>query len=184
MKKAEASGNRNFSHFGPEANIFDELEKQFKTYGETGTGKKRYYCTTKTRPPNTTSDLARRSRPASSPMEDIPSGTDLMFYEGLHGGVVDAKARRGCRQVGRPVGRGGAYRPISNGSRRFSVIPPSAVYSAEAVVDTILRRMYDYVHYITPQFSRSHIDFQRVPIVDTSTPLSRATFPRRTKVWS
>ena len=35
-------------------------------------------------------------------------------------------------------------------------------YSAEAIVDTILRRMPDYINHITPQFSRTDINFQRV----------------------
>ena len=50
-------------------------------------------------------------------------------------------------------------------------------YSAEAVTDTILRRMHDYVHYITPQFSRSDINFQRVPTVDTSNPFVARDIP-------
>jgi hypothetical protein len=29
-------------------------------------------------------------------------------------------------------------------------------YSREAIVETILRRMPDYIHYICPQFSRTH----------------------------
>ena len=47
-------------------------------------------------------------------------------------------------------------------------------YSTEAVTDVILRRMPDYVNYICPQFTRTHINFQRVPVVDTSIPSSRA----------
>ena len=50
-------------------------------------------------------------------------------------------------------------------------------YSAEAVTHTILRRMHDYVHYITPQFSRTHINFQRVPTVDTSNPFIAREIP-------
>ncbi|MFX7265509.1 phosphoribulokinase, partial [Acinetobacter baumannii] len=43
-------------------------------------------------------------------------------------------------------------------------------YSEEAIVDTILRRMPDYVKYICPQFSSTDVNFQRVPTVDTSNP--------------
>jgi phosphoribulokinase len=43
-------------------------------------------------------------------------------------------------------------------------------YSTEAVVDTILRRMPDYVRYICPQFTETDVNFQRVPTVDTSNP--------------
>ena len=50
-------------------------------------------------------------------------------------------------------------------------------YSTEAVMDTILRRMPDYVRYITPQFSETHINFQRVPVVDTSNPFVARWIP-------
>ncbi len=50
-------------------------------------------------------------------------------------------------------------------------------YSAEAVTHTILRRMPDYVNYITPQFSKTHINFQRVPLVDTSNPFISRDIP-------
>ena len=41
----------------------------------------------------------------------------------------------------------------------------------EEVQQSILDRMHDYVHHITPQFSRTHINFQLIPQVDTSDPL-------------
>ena len=50
-------------------------------------------------------------------------------------------------------------------------------YSTEAVTDVILRRMHDYVHYIVPQFTHTHINFQRVPVVDTSNPFIARTIP-------
>ena len=50
-------------------------------------------------------------------------------------------------------------------------------YSTEAVVDTVLRRMPDYVNYICPQFSQTHINFQRVPTVDTSNPFTARYIP-------
>ncbi len=37
--------------------------------------------------------------------------------------------------------------------------------------------MHDYVHYICPQFSRTHINFQRVPVVDTSNPFIARDIP-------
>jgi phosphoribulokinase len=37
--------------------------------------------------------------------------------------------------------------------------------------------MEDYVNYITPQFSRTHINFQRVPMVDTSNPFAANAIP-------
>ena len=57
-------------------------------------------------------------------------------------------------------------------------------YSQEAVVDTILRRMPDYVNHICPQFSRTHVNFQRVPTVDTSaTRSSPRTSRAPTRAW-
>ena len=50
-------------------------------------------------------------------------------------------------------------------------------YSAEAIVDTILRRMPDYINHICPQFSRTDINFQRVPTVDTSNPFICRNIP-------
>ena len=41
----------------------------------------------------------------------------------------------------------------------------------------ILRRMPDYVHYIVPQFSQTNINFQRVPMVDTSNPFIARSIP-------
>ncbi len=177
MTKAEASGNRTFSHFGPEANLFDEMEKQFKAYGETGTGKKRYYLHSEEEAAEHNKRLGTALKAGEfTPWEDIPSGTDLMFYEGLHGGVVDAKAGVDvAKWVDLLVG----VVPIVNLEWIQKIQRDTAErgYSAEAVVDTILRRMYDYVHYITPQFSRSHIDFQRVPVVDTSNPFIARDIP-------
>src|SRR5436309_14008946 len=43
MAKEAERGNRHFSHFSPETNLFEELEKTFREYGETGTAVKRHY---------------------------------------------------------------------------------------------------------------------------------------------
>ena len=175
VKKAEAAGNRHFSHFGPEANLFEELEKLFRTYGETGKGKKRYYLH------NDAEAAAHNQRLGTglkagefTPWEDIPGGTDLMFYEGLHGGVVTDKA-----DVARWVDLLVGVVPIVNLEWIQKIHRDTAErgYSAEAVVDTILRRMPDYVNYITPQFSRTHVNFQRVSVVDTSNPFIARDIP-------
>ena len=39
-------------------------------------------------------------------------------------------------------------------------------------MDSVVRSMEDYINFITPQFSRTHINFQRVPTVDTSNPFA------------
>ena len=50
-------------------------------------------------------------------------------------------------------------------------------YTTEDVMDVILRRMPDYTRYIVPQFSQTNINFQRVPIVDTSNPFIARWIP-------
>ena len=50
-------------------------------------------------------------------------------------------------------------------------------YSAETATAMILRRMPDYVHYICPQFSRTDINFQRVPTIDPSNPFTIDKIP-------
>jgi len=169
MTEAEATGNHSFSHFGPEANVFDKLEETFKTYGETGSCKRRYYLH---------SDEEAKpygQKPGEfTPWEDIESGTDLLFYEGLHGGIVTDTA-----DVARHVDLLIGVVPIVNLEWIQKIFRDCEQrgYSTEAVTDTILRRMPDYVHYITPQFSRTDINFQRVPTVDTSNPFIARDIP-------
>lgn len=157
-----------FSHFGPEANLFDELERLFAGYAETGRGRRRRYLHDDTeaapygQPPGTFTEW-----------EDLPD-SDLLFYEGLHGaaatGDVDV-ARYPDLLVG--------VVPVINLEWIQKIHRDKATrgYSTEAVTDTILRRMHDYVHYICPQFTRTHVNFQRVPIVDTSNPFIARHIP-------
>jgi phosphoribulokinase len=169
MKEAEESGNHSFSHFGPEANVFDKLEETFKSYGETGSCERRYYLH---------SDEEAKpfgQKPGEfTPWEKIESGTDLLFYEGLHGGIVTDDA-----DVARYVDLLIGVVPIVNLEWIQKIFRDCEQrgYSTEAVTDTILRRMHDYVHYITPQFSRTDINFQRVPTVDTSNPFIARDIP-------
>jgi phosphoribulokinase len=177
VKVAEEKGNRHFSHFGPEANHFDKLAELFQTYGETGGGKKRYYLHS---PEEAAEHNARlgidRSPGEFTPWEDLPSGTDLLFYEGLHGLAVDAEANV---DVAQHVDLGVGVVPIVNLEWIQKIHRDSAErgYSAEAIVETILRRMPDYINYITPQFSRTDINFQRVSTVDTSHPFIARDIP-------
>ena len=174
MKKAiqmseKAGVCEHISHFGPEANLFEEIEALFKTYGETGSGKRRYYLH------NDAEAEPWKQKPGTfTPWEDLPQGTDFLFYEGLHGGVktdtVDVP-----RYTDLLVG----VVPTVNLEwiQKIHRDTKTRGYSVEAVTQTILRRMYDYVHYITPQFSRTHINFQRVPVVDTSNPFIARDIP-------
>ncbi|MBI1422038.1 MAG: phosphoribulokinase [Gammaproteobacteria bacterium] len=178
MKKAiedYAAKGKQISHFGPEANHFDTLADTFKTYGDTGRCKRRYYLHS---PEEAAEHNARLGTSLNAgqftPWEDITEDTDLLFYEGLHGGAVDGSVDVAA-QTDLLVG----VVPIVNLEWIQKIHRDNAQrgYSAEAIVDTILRRMDDYVHYITPQFSRTDINFQRVPTVDTSNPFIARDIP-------
>jgi len=175
VKQAEAAGNRSFSHFGPEANHFDKLAELFKTYGETGRGKKRYYIHNDEEADFHNKRLGTNLKPGEfTPWEDIEPGTDLLFYEGLHGLVKTDDVN-----VAQYVDLGIGVVPIVNLEWIQKIHRDCAErgYSSEAIVDTILRRMPDYVNYITPQFSLTDVNFQRVPTVDTSNPFIARDIP-------
>ncbi len=169
MRDAEASGNRNLSHFGPESNLLEELEALFRDYGAAGRGKVRKYL-----------HDADEAQPCGqepgtfTPWADVPPGTDLMFYEGLHGGFRSERIDI-ARHVDLLVG----VVPIINLEwiQKLHRDKNMRGYSQEAVVDTILRRMPDYVNYICPQFGHTHVNFQRVPTVDTSNPFIARDIP-------
>ncbi|NBT73697.1 MAG: phosphoribulokinase [Betaproteobacteria bacterium] len=169
MKEAEAAGNRHFSHFGPEANLLGELENLFKSYSENGSGRVRRYL----------HDAEEAAPYKQDPgtfinWQPIPGDTDMMFYEGLHGGYADDQINV-AKHVDLLVG----VVPIVNLEwiQKLHRDQRMRGYSAEAVVDTILRRMPDYINHIMPQFSRTHVNFQRVPTVDTSNPVIAKDIP-------
>lgn len=169
MAQAAAAGNPNFSHFGPEANLLRDLEAVFAEYAEQGSGRTRHYI----------HDEEEAAIYGGAPgtftaWEPLPNDSDLLFYEGLHGAVVGDGLDLAC-----------------HGDLKIGVVPvinlewiqkihrdrAARGYSTEAVMDTILRRMPDYVHYICPQFTRTDINFQRVPTVDTSNPFIARAIP-------
>ena len=158
----EQMGGQAISHFGPEANLFEELEALFAEYGQTGGGNVRLYLHNEER-------AARFGQKAGTftGWTELPANTDLLFYEGLHGGIVTDKV-----DVARHVDLLIGVTPTVNLEwiQKIHRDMQGRGYPIEAVTQTILRRMYDYVHYITPQFSRTHVNFQRVPTVDTSNP--------------
>jgi phosphoribulokinase len=175
VKKAEGLGNNYFSHFGPDANDFGALESLFKTYGENGGGKKRYYIHSEEEAVFHNERLSLSVKPGEfTPWEDLEGGTDLLFYEGLHGLVV-----AGEHNVAQHVDLGVGVVPIVNLEWIQKIFRDNAErgYSAEATVDTIMRRMPDYINHITPQFSRTDINFQRVATVDTSNPFIARDIP-------
>ena len=169
MTDEAAAGNHSFSHFGPSANLFEELEALFRDYGASGGGRFRRYL-------HDDGEAAPYGQPSGTftPWEDVQPDTDLLFYEGLHGAVtsdgVDL-ARHPDLLIG--------VVPVINLEwiQKIHRDKSTRGYSTEAVTDTILRRMPDYVTHICPQFTRTHINFQRVPVVDTSNPFIARFIP-------
>lgn len=169
MAEAEQAGNHHFSHFGPEANLLEELEGVFKTYGETGAGKTRTYV----------HDAQEAEQFGSPPgtftgWREMPANTDLLFYEGLHGAVV-ANGVNVAKHADLKIG----VVPVINLEwiQKIHRDRASRGYSTEAVTDTILRRMRDYMNFICPQFTETDVNFQRVPTVDTSNPFIARWIP-------
>lgn len=167
--EAARKEGRTLSHFGAEGNLFDKIEDLFRVYGETGAGEIRYYLH------NEAEAAPYKQDPGTfTPWRSLETGSDLLFYEGLHGGVI-ADGVDVARWVDLLIG----VVPIVNLEWIQKIHRDTAErgYSAEAVTDTILRRMPDYVQFITPQFSRTDVNFQRVAIVDTSNPFIARDIP-------
>ena len=169
LARRTGAGDMTFSHFSYEANELEELESVFRTYGETGRGRTRHYIHDDKEaerygvPPGTFTDW-----------EAFEDGSDLLFYEGLHGAVSNNQvniARFADLKVG--------VVPVINLEWIQKIHRDKATrgYSTEAVTDVILRRMHAYVHCITPQFTETDINFQRVPVVDTSNPFIARWIP-------
>ena len=169
MQEEAVRGNHHFSHFGPSANLLEELESVFRTYSGTGLAKTRHYV-------HDPEEAALYGAPpgAFTPWKPLAEDSELLFYEGLHGAVVNEGiniARYADLKIG--------VVPIINLEWIQKIHRDRATrgYSTEAVMDTILRRMPDYVHYICPQFVETDINFQRVPTVDTSNPFTARWIP-------
>ena len=173
--EAEAKGRR-LTHFGPEGNLFAKLEGLFEEYGEKGTGRRRFYI-------HDEKEASQHGYPpgALTPWAPLAEDTDLLFYEGLHGGVVT-----GAVNIARHVDLLIGVTPIINLAWMQKIHRDRALrgYTFADATQLILARMYDYVHYITPQFSRTDINFQRVPTVDTSNPFASDYVPTNDESFS
>lgn len=169
MAEAEAEHNMAFSHFSDANNLLAELEGVLRSYGDIGTGKTRHYV-------HNEIEAARYKAPVGTftDWEEISYGTDLLFYEGLHGAVV-TKTVNISRHADLKIG----VVPVLNLEwiQKIHRDKEERGYSDEAVMDTILRRMPDYVRFIIPQFTQTDINFQRIPTVDTSNPFIARSIP-------
>lgn len=168
IREAEAAGRR-ISHFGPEGNLWPELETLFRDWSKEGGGRTRRYLHNAKE-----AKLAGGIAGTFTPWEPIPRGTEILFYEGLHG-CLKTETVDLCQYVDLKVG----VAPVINLEwiQKIHRDTHYRGYSEEAVVDTILRRMDDYVRYVIPQFEATDINFQRVPVVDTSNPLIARDIP-------
>ena len=168
IAEAMAAGE-NVSHFGPEANLICKLAGLFKEYGETGQGKRRYYV-------HNEDEAALHGCPSGTftPWKNLEKGTDLLLYEGLHGAMVTDE----CDVTEHTDLLIGVV-PIVNLEwiQKIHRDTQQRGYAERDVTTTILRRMEDYVTHITPQFSRTDVNFQRVPTVDTSNPFIARDIP-------
>jgi phosphoribulokinase len=169
MKKQQSAGNLAFSHFSPDANLLTELADTFRQFSESGSGKVRKYI-------HDDGEAAEFGQPPGTftPWKDMEAGAEMLFYEGLHGGYVGEGA-----DVAKHVDLLVGVVPIINLEwiQKLHRDQNMRGYSQEAVMDTILRRMPDYTRHICPQFSRTHVNFQRVPTVDTSNPFIAKDIP-------
>jgi phosphoribulokinase len=168
VAEQEKSGNPNFTHFNAEANELATLESVFEEYGRRGSGKTRTYIHD-----DDEAHLYGTEPGRFTEWREFPE-SDLLFYEGLHGCAVTNEidlAKHADLKIG--------VVPVINLEWIQKIHRDRATrgYSAEAVMDVILRRMPDYVRYIVPQFSLTNINFQRVPIVDTSNPFIARWIP-------
>lgn len=169
ISQAAASGNDHFSHFGPDANLLDELEATLKSYSENGSGRTRTYIH------DAGMEALHNAKIGTfTPWRDLAEGSDLLLYEGLHGSFIDRSlnlARYGDLKIG--------VVPVINLEwiQKIHRDKADRGHSVEDVTQTILRRMPDYIKYICPQFTVTDINFQRIPTVDTSNPFIARWIP-------
>ncbi len=160
--EASSKAGQAITHYGPEGNLLEKLQATLQEYGEKGTGEHRLYL-------HCEAEAAKFNQVPGTltPWERFPEDTDLLFYQGLHGGFISPEI-----DVARHVDLLIGVTPIVNLEWIQKILRDcnERGYSREAVTHSILGRMDDYVHHITPQFSRTHINFQRVSVVDTSNP--------------
>ena len=169
MAEEAERGNNHFSHFGPEANLFEELESIFRQFGANGTSRTRHYVHDQNE-----ADLHGTPPGTFTEWQELPENSDLLFYEGLHGALVTDTVNV-AQYADLKIG----VVPVINLEwiQKIHRDKESRGYTTEAVTDTILRRMPDYIQFICPQFTETDVNFQRIPTVDTSNPFIARWIP-------
>ena len=180
VAESKENGGPVLTHFAEAANEFNKLEELFASYKETATGKKRYYIHSEEEADEHNARLGTDFSPGEfTPWEEIEPDTDIMFYEGLHGMVkrMDHGPKEGMHDVSKYVDLGIGVAPVVNIEWMQKIYRDTSErpYTVAQVRDTIMERMDDYMETIVPQFHRTHVNFQRVPLVDTSDPFSTQT---------
>lgn len=161
LEKAHKEG-RHLSHYGPEGNCLDKLETLFFQYSATGTGMHRHYLHSRE-----FADKFGQQPGTLTPWEKLKKNSDLLLYRGLHGAAIT-----GDVDISQYPDLTIGVVPNVNLEwiRKIKRDTSLRDYSADEVKQSILDRMHDYIHHITPQFNRTHINLQMIPIVDTSDP--------------
>lgn len=181
------------SCYGPELNDFARLESCLQSYSEKG------HCTTRARVTRESQHLHNVSVGEFTQWQQSIADSDCLFYEGMHGGVVaqtwtrrkthndDAPRRVNDRRSARSAGVNAAQyvdlligvAPAINLEwiQRIQHDQHNRKQSAEQVTANILDQLQDYIHFIIPQLSITDINFQRMPVVDTSNPFDQRAVP-------
>lgn len=169
MADEAVKGNNHFSHFGPEANLLEKLEAAFRDFGNTGVATTRHYVHDAEE-----AELYGAEPGTFTDWKETPDDGELLFYEGLHGAIVTDDVNI-ARYADLKIG----VVPVINLEwiQKLHRDKAERGYSSEAVMNTILRRMPDYIQYICPQFTQTTINFQRIPTVDTSNPAIARAIP-------
>jgi len=193
IAQSRAEG-RPVSHFGPECNMFDQLEALFAQYSKNGSGKIRHYIADER-------DTRMHGLPVGkfTAWKPIEKGTDVLFYEGMHGGVAaHTWTRRRTSPTDLPTASRERRGKTGNGVNAaqhvdllIGIVPAVNLEwiqkihrdcakdgcTVEEVTATIQRRLRDYTYFIVPQFALTDINIQRMPLVDTSNPFIARDVP-------
>ena len=157
------------THFNPEANLLGELEDLFATFSLSGTGKTRHYIHSEE------DSITHKTKIGHFSAWKQIAPADFLFYDGLHAGHIDENINI-AKKVDLLIG----VTPIINLEWIQKIERDKLVrgYTERNAVEMIKRRLPDYIKFICPQFSRTHANIQRVPLVDTSNPFSGESIPR------